>query len=67
MNGGIQVALPEHYSAALDTATTHGRVSVDFPVVVNGRIDNHIETTLGAGGAKIRAVTTNGGVRIRRK
>ena len=66
-NGGIQLALPEHYSAALDTATTHGRVSIDFPVVVNGRIDNHIETTLGAGGAKIRAVTMNGGVRIRRK
>jgi putative adhesin len=66
-NGGIQLAVPEHYSAALDTATTHGRVRIDFPVVVNGRINNHIETTLGAGGAKIRAVTTNGGVRIRRK
>lgn len=67
MNGGIQLAVPEHYSAALDTATTHGRVSIDFPVTVNGRINNHIETTLGAGGAKIRAVTTNGGVHIRRK
>ena len=66
-NGGIQLAVPEHYSAALDTATTHGRVSIDFPVTVNGRINNHVETTLGAGGAKIRAVTTNGGVHIRRK
>lgn len=66
-NGGIQLSVPEHYSAALDTATTHGRVSIDFPVVVNGRINNHIETTLGAGGAKIRAVTMNGGVHIRRK
>ena len=59
--------MPEQYSAALDTATTHGRVTIDFPVMVNGRINNHIETTLGAGGAKIRAVTTNGGVHIRRK
>ncbi|HWK08514.1 MAG TPA: DUF4097 family beta strand repeat-containing protein [Vicinamibacterales bacterium] len=66
-NGGIQLAVPEHYSAALDTATTHGRVSIEFPVVVNGRTNNHIETTLGAGGATIRAVTMNGGVHIRRK
>jgi Toastrack DUF4097 len=66
-NGGIRLAVPEHYSAALDTATTNGRVTIDFPVTVNGRINNHIETTLGGGGAKIRAVTTNGGVRIQRK
>ena len=66
-NGGIRMSVPEHYSAALDTATTHGRVRIDFPVTVNGQISNHIEATLGAGGARIRAVTTNGGVRIQRK
>jgi len=66
-NGGIRMSLPEYYSAALDTSTTHGRVSIDFPITANGPIGNHIETTLGAGGAKLRATTTNGGVRIQRK
>jgi hypothetical protein len=34
---------------------------------VQGRISRHITTTLGAGGAKLRAITTNGGVSIRRR
>jgi putative adhesin len=65
-NGGIKMAVPEHYSAALETATTNGRISIDFPVTVSGRINRQLTTTLGAGGAKIRAVTTNGGVTIRK-
>src|SRR5262245_23017248 len=66
-NGGINMSVPENYSAALETATTNGRISVDFPITVNGRINRELTTTLGAGGARIRAVTTNGGVRIQRK
>src|SRR5262249_62371616 len=67
-NGGIRMSLPEHYSAALETQTTNGRVSINFPVTVSGRIDTRqLQTTLGAGGARIRAITTNGGVRIERK
>jgi Putative adhesin len=66
-NGGIRMSVPEHYSAALETATTNGRISIDFPVTVTGRINRQLTTTLGAGGAKIRVVTTNGAVRIARK
>jgi hypothetical protein len=65
-NGGIQLAVPEHYSAELETGTTHGRVRFDFPLTVQGTIGQHITTTLGGGGAKVRAITTNGGVSIHR-
>ena len=66
-NGGIRMSLPEHYSAALETGTTNGRVSIDFPVMVQGSFGKQLNTTLGAGGARIRAITTNGGVTIRRR
>src|SRR5204862_44973 len=66
-NGGVRMTLPEHYSAALETGTTNGRISIDFPVTVQGRITRYITTTLGAGGAKLRAITTNGGVSIKSK
>jgi DUF4097 and DUF4098 domain-containing protein YvlB len=66
-NGGINMTMPEHYSAALETATVNGRISIDFPVTVQGRIGRELTTTLGSGGARLRAVTTNGGVMIRRK
>ena len=66
VEGGIQLAVPEHYSAELETGTTRGRVRFDFPLTVQGTIGQRITTTLGAGGAKVRAITTNGGVSIHR-
>ena len=66
-NGGINMTMPEHYSAELETATVNGRISIDFPVTVQGRIGRELTTTLGSGGAKIKAITTNGGVTIRRR
>jgi hypothetical protein len=66
-NGGIRMSLPEHYSAALEAGTTNGRVSIDFPVTMQGSFRKQLNTTLGAGGATIRAITTNGGVTIRRR
>jgi hypothetical protein len=66
-NGGIRLTLPANYSAELEAATTHGRVNVDFPMTVQGSIGRTLTTTLGAGGAKLRAITTNGGVSIRRR
>jgi hypothetical protein len=64
-NGGNRLNLPKGFSAQLEAGTTHGGITVDFPVTVQGRIRSHLETTLGAGGPKLRAVTTNGGVTIR--
>jgi DUF4097 and DUF4098 domain-containing protein YvlB len=66
-NGGVTVTVPEHYSASLETGTVNGRINVDFPVTVQGRLGREFTTTLGSGGAKLRAITTNGGVTIRRR
>src|SRR3954470_1325087 len=66
-NGGIRMTLPKNFSAQLEAGTTHGGISVDFPVIVQGRIRTHLETTIGAGGPKLRAMTTNGGVTIRQR
>ena len=65
-NGGVQMTIPENYSARLETATTNGSVRVDFPMTVQGRINKELMVTLGSGGATVRAVTTNGGVRVKR-
>jgi hypothetical protein len=65
-NGGVQVSIPEGYSAELETGTVNGRVSIDFPVTVQGQIGRTLETTLGSGGAPIRVKTKNGGVQISR-
>jgi DUF4097 and DUF4098 domain-containing protein YvlB len=65
-NGGIVMSLPQNYSAHLETSTVNGNLSVDFPVTVQGRITKELAVDLGAGGATVRATTTNGGVRIKR-
>jgi len=65
-NGGVIMSVPENYSAHLETGTVNGGISVDFPVTVQGRIDKELAVNLGSGGATIKAMTTNGGVRIRR-
>jgi hypothetical protein len=65
-NGGVNMRVPEAYSARLETRTVNGGIQIDFPVTVQGRIGREISTTLGEGGALLRAETTNGGVRVRR-
>lgn len=65
-NGGVTLVIPEAYSARLETGTVNGDIDIDFPVTVQGRIGRRLSTTLGDGGPTIRAVTTNGGVEIRR-
>jgi DUF4097 and DUF4098 domain-containing protein YvlB len=65
-NGGIVMSVPENYSAHLETGTVNGHLSVDFPVTVQGRISKELAVNLGSGGATVRAMTTNGGVRIKR-
>lgn len=65
-NGGISMSVPENYSAHLETGTVNGNLSIDFPVTVQGRITRELAVNLGSGGPTIRAMTTNGGVRIKR-
>lgn len=63
-NGGVKISVPEAYSAELETRTVNGRLRIDFPVTVEGDIGRRLTTTLGRGGKTIRAITTNGGVKI---
>jgi DUF4097 and DUF4098 domain-containing protein YvlB len=65
-NGGVSMSIPENYSAHLETGTVNGHLSIDFPVTVQGNITRELAVNLGSGGATIRAMTTNGGVKIRR-
>lgn len=65
-NGGVEMSIPTNYSAHLETGTVNGRVSIDFPVTVQGEITRELAVDLGTGGAKVKAKTVNGGVRIQR-
>jgi hypothetical protein len=65
-NGGVKMSVPENYSARLETGTVNGSINLDFPVTVSGRINKQLSVNLGAGGATVRAITTNGGVHISR-
>ena len=65
-NGGVEVNIPEDYSADFETGTVNGRIHVDFPVMVQGKIGKSFATKLGDGGSLIRVKTTNGGVQLQR-
>jgi DUF4097 and DUF4098 domain-containing protein YvlB len=65
-NGGVIMSVPENYSAHLETGTVNGGIEVDFPVTVQGPINRQLAVNLGSGGPTVKAMTTNGGVRIRR-
>ncbi len=66
-NGGVRITIPSNYSAMLETGTVNGSLNVDFPVTIQGSVGRRMTTQLGGGGPTIRAVTTNGGVTIRRR
>lgn len=65
-NGGVDLRIPDHYSAHLETGTVNGGISVGFPVTVQGEIKNHLNTDLGSGGPTVHVQTVNGGVTISR-
>lgn len=66
-NGGVNIEIPENYSARLETGTVNGRLRTDYPITLLGEIKRELSLDLGGGGRTIRALTTNGGVSIRRK
>ena len=69
-NGGVNVLLPDNYSAHFETRTVNGNVASEFPLNVpltdRGRLPKEISVDLGSGGPTIRATTTNGGVHLAR-
>lgn len=66
-NGGVNLSVPENYSAHLETGTVNGGLKIDFPITLQGEIKHQLSLDLGSGGQTIRAMTTNGGVTIKRK
>jgi DUF4097 and DUF4098 domain-containing protein YvlB len=69
-NGGVNLVMPDNYSAHLETGTVNGNISSDFainvPLTDRGRMPREISVDLGSGGPTIHATTTNGGVRVNR-
>ena len=65
-NGGVNLSMPENYSAHFETATVNGHLNVSFPVTVHGEIGRTLTTDLGSGGPTIHVETTNGGVNVKR-
>jgi DUF4097 and DUF4098 domain-containing protein YvlB len=66
-NGRITVTVPEGFDAELDSHTGSGKVLVDFPIQVRGRIDpSRIRGTIGRGGGRLTLSSGNGDLEIRR-
>ncbi|HEX8328080.1 MAG TPA: DUF4097 family beta strand repeat-containing protein [Hymenobacter sp.] len=63
-NGGVHWRLPKDYSAELFTSTNMGNMRANMPVTKSGFLRKELATSLGKGGAPVKAVTTNGGVTI---
>jgi hypothetical protein len=66
-SGGIAIRLPRNASFDLNAHTGSGGVSVDFPMTVQGRLDNDrrdVRGSVGAGGHALTARTGSGRIRI---
>lgn len=68
-NGGINLYMPENYSAHFETATVNGHLNAFFPMTVHGNISEisrKLNTDIGSGGPTIHVETTNGGVNVKK-
>ena len=67
-NGGVSLSMPETYAAHVETGTVNGGFKSDIAALNVERTDRsraaRISTDINGGGAPIRVVTTNGGIRI---
>ncbi len=67
-NGGVSLSIPEGYNANIEAATVNGGLKSDFAGLSidssDRRRSKQINAPLNAGGAPIKVVTTNGGVKI---
>jgi len=66
-NGGVNISVPENFSAHFQTETVNGSLQSDFPLTISGDLKsrNH-DFTIGGGGPMIHVTTTNGGVKLKR-
>lgn len=66
-NGGVSLAIPENYSARLETDTVNGGLNLGIPLTVEGEIKRKLSVDPGSGGSPLRVRTTNGGISIKRR
>jgi opacity protein-like surface antigen len=64
-NGGIDVEVPDDYSARLFLSTVNGGVHSELPAAAAASRSRSIRATIGDGGALLRLATRNGGVSLR--
>jgi hypothetical protein len=66
-NGRIEVTVPAGFNADIDASTGNGGIRTDFPIQVSGRISKtRLRGTIGQGGRRLRLVTGNGEIEIRK-
>src|SRR5687768_10978581 len=66
-NGRIEITVPAEFNANLDASTGNGGIRTDFPIQVSGRISKtRMRGTIGQGGRRLRLVTGNGEIEIRK-
>jgi hypothetical protein len=68
-NGGVKLSMPENYAARVETGTVNGGFKSDFAALAPETDEERtrgkrISANLNGGGAPIRVVTTNGGIKI---
>ncbi len=67
-NGGVKLLMPENYAARIETGTVNGGFKSEISQLNMERNEKtrgvRINTDLNGGGAPIRVVTTNGGIKI---
>jgi hypothetical protein len=66
-NGGLALAIPDDYSAHLETGTVNGGFVVSSSIAEVKRGTKQLSLNLGSGGRNLRIYTTNGGVSIKRR
>jgi DUF4097 and DUF4098 domain-containing protein YvlB len=66
-SGDVRVTLPVGYNGELDASTGNGSIESDFALKLEGRMTpRRVRATIGSGGARLRLVTGNGGLEVRR-
>jgi hypothetical protein len=77
VNGGVKIYIPSTFAANVESGTVNGGFKSDFPELQikkkdvddresYGTRNKRVNAAINGGGARIRAVTTNGGVKIMR-
>lgn len=66
-NGSVTVAVPANFNGDIEARTGHGEFRSDFEIRVQGRLNpRNIRGTIGTGGRRIRMVSGNGALELRR-